>query len=198
MSERMTDEQQNGCDLHASFVSTCLYCKSKSTKPKLAGTVKIYGTKLYSGCGHEAVKGFDECPLCRIRELEAENQALRESDMAWQNDYIDAQKRISKLKAENTILQQYKKERFKLRRKHAALLEKLEAKISAMEYLIGDRWVTPNWMVKRIRELEAKLDAVEALPQNWRDISYKTTDSYTNLHGCADELEAIIKEVEDE
>ena len=37
---------------------------------RLTGTVKIYGTNLYSGCGHEAVKSFDSCPRCRIEELE--------------------------------------------------------------------------------------------------------------------------------
>jgi hypothetical protein len=40
------------------------------TMNKLTGTVKIFGTKLYSGCGHGAVKGFDTCPRCRIKELE--------------------------------------------------------------------------------------------------------------------------------
>ena len=40
----------------------------------------------------------------------------------------------------------------------------------------------------------ALLEKLKALPQKWRDISYKTTDAYTNLHGCADELEAIIEQ----
>jgi hypothetical protein len=46
----------------------------------------------------------------------------------------------------------------------------------------------------RIAELEANLDRVRGLPDEWRDISYKTTDAYTNLHGCADELQSALGE----
>jgi hypothetical protein len=73
-----------------------------------------------------------------------------------------------------------------------------------------------QWAVNRIAELEAKLDVfdemdemlriclnanvdmaekldrVRGLPEKWRDISYKTTDAYTNLHGCADELQSAL------
>jgi hypothetical protein len=48
----------------------------------------------------------------------------------------------------------------------------------------------------RIAELQAKLDRVRGLPEKWRDISYKTTDAYTNLHGCADELQSALGDEE--
>ena len=51
-------------------------------------------------------------------------------------------------------------------------------------------------MLKAIMELQAKLDRVRGLPEKWRDISYKTTDAYTNLHGCADELESTLGDEE--
>ena len=48
------------------------------------------------------------------------------------------------------------------------------------------------YLEERIAELEAKLERVEGLSEKWRTISYKTTDAYTNLHGCADELKSAL------
>ena len=53
-----------------------------------------------------------------------------------------------------------------------------------------------NDLMDRLAELEAKLDRVRGLPEKWRDISYKTTDAYTNLHGCADELQSALGDEE--
>ena len=41
-------------------------------------------------------------------------------------------------------------------------------------------------------DMAEKLDRVRGLPEKWREISYKTTEEYTNLHGCADELQAAL------
>ena len=45
-------------------------------------------------------------------------------------------------------------------------------------------------------EMKAKLDRVRGLAEKWRDISYKTTNEYTNLHGCADELQSALGDEE--
>ena len=48
----------------------------------------------------------------------------------------------------------------------------------------------------RIAELEARVQRIGELPDEWRDISRKTTEEYTNLHGCADELQSALGDEE--
>ena len=46
--------------------------------------------------------------------------------------------------------------------------------------------------IERLEKAEAKLEKVAGLPDKWRDISEKQTQEYTDMDGCADELQSIL------
>jgi len=103
----------------------------------------------------------------------------------------------------------------------ALRIQELEAKLARMtqfysenkelhdmEYKWGVRTCFQNhpyasWQMKgktpkecpfcRTKELEARLQRVGELPERWQEISYKATEDYTDLHGCADELQAALE-----
>ena len=67
-------------------------------------------------------------------------------------------------------------------------LAELEAKLDVFDEMDEMLRICLNANV----DMAEKLDRVRGLPEKWREISYKTTEEYTNLHGCADELQAAL------
>ena len=48
--------------------------------------------------------------------------------------------------------------------------------------------------IERLEKAEAQLALIAELPGKWRDISEKQTQEYTDIYGCADELQAILEQ----
>ena len=80
------------------------------------------------------------------------------------------------------------------------LLQALKAEREKVEELKAERdaGYEAGWHKLRNErdDLKAQLQRISELPEKWRDISYKTTDAYTNLHGCADELQSALGDEE--
>ena len=113
-----------------------------------------------------------DCPYCRITELEAvlnmSEDSLVHEVISAKGLRVVAENKVAELEAENRIFR-------------------------STESVDDSVW---DALLEQVRVLQVKLDRVRGLPEKWRDISYKTTDAYTNLHGCADELESTLGDEE--
>ena len=116
-----------------------------------------------------------------IAELEAREPLCRCADEV-RCDYL---KRIAELEAKNM-------DAAVAHGKQLERIAELEAKLDVFDEMDEMLRICLNANV----DIAKKLDRVRGLPEKWRDISYKTTDAYTNLHGCADELQSALGDEE--
>ena len=73
------------------------------------------------------------------------------------------------------------------------LMQALKAEREKVEELEAQLQVQEQEAFGQLKPLQDKLQRIGELPETWRDISRKTTEEYTNLHGCADELQAALE-----